>query len=85
MKRARDLKRDALDAYEAGWRDGCGLPAEPDEPDWTAAEDLVRECHGLGRRTGAETARILNEAGTHRERSAIRRTGTPAAGETPAP
>lgn len=62
MKKARDLKHDALNAYHAGWRNGCGLPAEPNEPDWTGAEEIVRKCHDLGRQTGAEATRLLNEA-----------------------
>ncbi len=59
---ARDLERAALDAYRAGWRNGCGLPAGPGEPGRTTADELVRECRGIGLRVGARAARLVHEA-----------------------
>ena len=59
---ARNLEHTALAAYKAGWREGCEAPADPNEPDPAATEDIERECSELGRRVGARAARLLREA-----------------------
>ena len=59
---ARNLEHAALAAYKTGWRDGCGLPAGPDEPSQTMADSLVQECRELGRRVGAKAASLVREA-----------------------
>ena len=59
---ARKLEHAALAAYRTGWREGCRAPADPNEPDPAATEDIERECSELGRRAGALAARLLREA-----------------------
>lgn len=59
---ARNLEHAGLAAYRTGWREGCGLPAGPDEPTRTIADSLVQQCRELGRRLGAEAARLVREA-----------------------
>ena len=61
---ARNLEHAALAAYKAGWREGCKAPADPNEPDPAATEDIERECSELGRRVGALAARLPREART---------------------
>ena len=59
---ARNLQRAAVVAYRTGWREGRGEPGRPDEPNPAATEDIERECSELGRRVGAQAARLLREA-----------------------
>ena len=62
LDNARDLEHAALKAYRTGWSEGCLQLADPEEPGASAPEDLVQECHELGRRVGAEAARLVREA-----------------------
>ncbi len=62
IKKARDLEHAALTAYRSGWREGCEQPAGTGQPDRTPAEGLVREYRELGRRAGAEAARLVRDA-----------------------
>lgn len=59
---ALDLELAAIDAYKAGWREGRGLPAGQAGPAPTVTGGLVRECREIGRRVGAEAARLVREA-----------------------
>lgn len=59
---ARNLERDAMNAFKAGCREDCGLPAAPTRPARTGADDLVQEYRELGRRIGARTAGLVRTA-----------------------
>ena len=62
LDEARDLELAAIDAYKVGWREGGGLPAGQAEPAPTVTSSLVRECREIGRRVGAEAAKLVREA-----------------------
>ena len=62
LESARNLELATLTAFRTGWREGCGLPAGPTEPAPTETYNAVRECRELGRRVGAEAARLVREA-----------------------
>lgn len=62
IQEARNLEHAALAAWKTGWREGCGLPAGPGEPGRTLDDGLLQECRKLGRRVGAEAARLVREA-----------------------
>ena len=59
---ARKLQHAALTAYRTGWREGCTAPADPNGAEPGATEDIERECAELGRRVGAQAARLVREA-----------------------
>ena len=59
---ARNLELAALTAFRTGWREGCGLPPGPSEPAPAGTYNAVQKCRDLGRRIGAEAARLVSEA-----------------------
>ena len=59
---ALKLQHAALAAYRTGCREGCTAPADPNGAEPAATEDLERECAELGRRVGAQAARLVREA-----------------------
>ena len=85
IKKAHDLEHAALAAYRSGWREGCDEPADTGEPDRNPTEGLVRECHELGRRVGAEAARLVREARSADGHPASARLDGTAATTRPAP
>ncbi|MDE2905847.1 MAG: hypothetical protein OXQ28_07155 [Acidobacteriota bacterium] len=59
---ARNLELTAINAYKAGWREGCGLPADAPCHTGTIAPDLVLQCRETGRRVGATAALAIRAA-----------------------
>jgi len=62
LESARNLELATLSAFRTGWREGCGVPAGPTEAAPAGTYNAVRKCRELGRRVGAEAARLLREA-----------------------
>ena len=62
LERARELELATLTAFKTGWREGAGLPTGPDKPLAAETYNAARECRELGRRVGAEAARLVGEA-----------------------
>ena len=62
LESARNLELATLTAFRTGWREGCGLPAGPTEPAPAGTYNAVRKCRDLGRRVGAEAARLVSPA-----------------------
>ena len=62
LERARELELATLTAFKTGWREGAGLPTGPNEPLAAETYNAARECRELGRRVGAEAARLVREA-----------------------
>lgn len=62
LESARNLELATLKAFKTGWREGCGLPTEQTGQASADTYNAVRECRDLGRRVGAEAARLVHEA-----------------------
>lgn len=62
LDNARDLELAAINAYRAGWREGCGLPADAPGHRGTIAPDLVLQCHETGRRVGTTASLAIRAA-----------------------
>ena len=62
LDNARDLELAAINAYRAGWREGCGLPAAAPGHRSTIAPDLVLQCYETGRRVGTTASLAIRAA-----------------------